>query len=312
MKITHSEWATPVVAVPKPDGQVRLCGDFKVTVNQALQVDQYPLPMVQDLLATLAGGKYFTKLDLSQAYLQLKLHPESLKYCVLNTHRGLYQFTRLPFGIASAPAIFQKMMDTILQGMPGVICYIDDILVTGTTVEEHLGRLEEVFQILPTEGFRMKRNKCYFLRDTYLGHRIDAKGIRPLPETIEAILKAPLPQNISRVRSFLGLLSYHRKFLPNLASTLQPLNDLLQKGRKWAWSSKCTQAVVTAKQLLTTMNVLTHYDATLSPQMPLSMDWELLFPMYCQMGQRDPLHLHLAPYQKVRKITPRLTKRLWG
>ncbi len=95
-KVTHSEWATPIVAVPKSDGKVRLCGDFKVTVNQALQVDQYPLPKVEDLFATLAGGKKFTKLDLSQAYLQLELHPDSLKYCTINTHKGLYQFMRLP------------------------------------------------------------------------------------------------------------------------------------------------------------------------------------------------------------------------
>lgn len=88
-KVTHSEWATPIVAVPKTDGQVCLCGDFKVTLNQSLNVDQYPLPKVEDLFATLAGGKKFTKLDLSQAYLQLELHPD----CMINTHKGLYQFT---------------------------------------------------------------------------------------------------------------------------------------------------------------------------------------------------------------------------
>ena len=117
-KVTHSEWATLVVAAPKSDGRYRICGDFKVTVNPALNVDQYPLPKVEDLLAMLAGGRKFTKLDLSQAYLQLELHPEARQYCTITTHRGLYQFTRLPFGISSAPAIFQKVMDTILQGAP--------------------------------------------------------------------------------------------------------------------------------------------------------------------------------------------------
>ena len=103
-KATHSEWATPIVAVPKSDRRVRLCRDFKVTINQALCVEQYPLPKVEDLLATLAGDRKFSKLDLTQAYLQLELQ----KYCTINSHRGLYQFKQLPFGIASVPALFQK------------------------------------------------------------------------------------------------------------------------------------------------------------------------------------------------------------
>ena len=137
-KIDHSDWASPIVAVMKPNGKYRICGDFKVTVNQALMVNQYPLPNAEYLFTTLAGVKKFTKLDLSQAYLQLQLEPESQKYCTINTHQGLYRYNRLPFGISSAPAIFQKIMYTILQGIPRTLCYIDDILVTGANDEEHL------------------------------------------------------------------------------------------------------------------------------------------------------------------------------
>ena len=102
-KIPSSDWAAPIVAVPKKDGTVRLCGDYKVTVNPALEVDQYPLPVPEAMFATLAGGKNFTTLDLSQAYQQLELEEESRKYLAINTHRGLYQYTRLPYGVASAP-----------------------------------------------------------------------------------------------------------------------------------------------------------------------------------------------------------------
>ena len=268
-RVTHSDWATPIVAVPKPDGRVRLCGDFKVTVNQSLSIEQYPLPRVEDLFATLAGGQKFTKLDLTQAYLQFELEPESQKYCTITTHRGLYRFKRLPFGISSAPALFQKVMDTILQGAPGAMCYIDDILVTGASEAEHLKNLEEVLRRLRAHGIRMKRNKCLFMQKSveYLGHRLDAEGIRATPEKIAAVVNAPLPKNTQQLRSFLGLLNYYRKFLPNLATIVQPLNDLLQKNRKWLWTAQCTQAVKTAKQLLTTSNLLIHYD----PSLPLKL-----------------------------------------
>ena len=197
-KVTHSEWATPVVAMPKPDGRVRLCGDFKVTVNPSMKVDQYPLPKVDDLLAMLAGGKQFTKLDLTQAYLQLTLHQDSKEYCTINTHRGLYRFNRLPFGIASAPALFQKTMDTILQVAPGAMCYIDDIFVTGPTNKAHLQNLEKVFRRLKSYGIRMKKEKCHFMRNsvTYLGHVIDSESIHATPDKIKAIVEAPIPTNV--------------------------------------------------------------------------------------------------------------------
>ena len=143
-KTHYSEWAAPIVAVPKRDGRIRVCGDYKVTVNSVLDVDQYPLPKPEDIFASLSGGKRFTVLDLTNAYNQLLLDGDSRKFVTINTHKGLYQYTRLPFGIASAPAIFQRTMDTILQGIEGVACYIDDIIVTGKTAEEHFQHLEEV------------------------------------------------------------------------------------------------------------------------------------------------------------------------
>lgn len=126
LKVTHSEWAAPIVTVPKKDGSYHICGDYKVTINPALDIDQYPLPNPTTLFASLAGGKKFTKLDLAQAYQQLLLEEESKGYTTITTHQGMYCYTRLPFGIASAPAIFQRTMDTVLQGLPNVICYIDD------------------------------------------------------------------------------------------------------------------------------------------------------------------------------------------
>ena len=243
-KVSYSEWAAPIVAVPKRDGHFRICGDYKVTINQALEVDQYPLPQPDTLFATLAGGKTFSKIDLSSAYQQLVLDEDSVQYVTVNTHRGLYQYTRLPFGVASAPAMFQQVMDQILQGIPGVICYIDDILVTGTTEAEHLQHLAEVFHRLEKHGVRVKESKCSFMQDSveYLGHRIDASGLHATKEKLQAVLHSPKPRNVQELRSFLGLLNYYGKFIPNLSTLIHPLNSLLQQGRKWAWTPECAQA----------------------------------------------------------------------
>ena len=124
------------------------CGNFKQTVNPVATLDQYPIPKIKDLFSTLSGGKSFTKLDLSQAYLQVPLDEKSKKLLVINTHKGLFRYTRLPFGVASAPGIFQLLMENVLQGIPKVVVYINDILVTGATDEEHIQTLLQVFERL--------------------------------------------------------------------------------------------------------------------------------------------------------------------
>ena len=233
--VNHSEWATPIVPIPKPDRSIRICGDYKVTVNAALHVDQYPLPIPEELFATLSGGKQFTKLDLSNAYQQLPLDKESRKMCTINTHKGLYQYSRLPFGIASAPAIFQKLMDSVLQGVPRTVCYIDDILVTGGSEEEHLRNLELVLERLKTHGITVRKSKCVFMANSveFLGHRIDAEGLHPLESKIEAMVKVPQPRNVAELKSFLGMVNYYSKFLPNLSTTISPLYALLKKNSRW-------------------------------------------------------------------------------
>jgi hypothetical protein len=239
-KVNYSEWAAPIVPVPKKDGSLRICGDYKMTINPFLLVDQYPVPNPSELLASLTCGRKFTKLDLTAAYTQMALDDESSKLVTINTHQGLYQYLRLPFGVASAPALFQRAMDGILQGIPHVVCYMDDILVTGTSAAEHAANLEEVLKRLKQHGLRLREKKCAFYQDSvqYLGHTIDCFGIHTSPKKVAAVADAPTPQNVSRLRSFLGMVNYYGKFLPDLATTLSPLYCLLRKSTPWRWGQK--------------------------------------------------------------------------
>ena len=229
--VQFASWAAPIVPVVKSDKSVRICVDFRITVNQASKLDQYPLLRIEDLFSNLSEGKTFSKLDLSQAYQQLVLSEDSKQYMVINTHKGLYRYNRLPFGVSSAPAIFQRVMESLLKGIDGVVVYIDDILVTGKTEEEHLSALGEVLTRLESAGLHLKKEKCSFLCEsvTYLGHRIDANGLSPLPEKVAAVRDAPIPKNVAELKSYLGLLSYYSKFLSNLSTVLAPLYRLLRK-----------------------------------------------------------------------------------
>ncbi|KAG8174243.1 hypothetical protein JTE90_025808 [Oedothorax gibbosus] len=260
--VQYSDWATPVVPVLKSNGNVRLCGDFKLTVNVATELKCYPLPNVEDLFARLSGGVTFSKIDLSDAYCQLELDDSSKDLLVINTHRGLFQYCRLPFGVASAPAIFQREMDKLLQGHDRALCYLDDLLVTGDSAEDHLRNLDSILTTLQTAGIKLHPSKCSFMQPSveYLGHRIDAEGLHPIQTKVEAIERAPDPTNVDELRSFLGLLTYHAKFLPNMSTMLAPLYQLLNKDQQWRWGAVEKQSFREAKRKLTTSSLLVHFD----------------------------------------------------
>ena len=147
----------------KKNGSVRLCGDFKVTLNPVLNIEQYPLPKVEDNFASLAGGKRFSKLDLKDAYLQMVMSDDSKRLFTINTHKGLFRYNRLVFGVASAAALWQRAMDHVLQGIKCCRCMLDDMVVTGATRDEHLCNLRAVLNRLKPYGLRLNRHKCKFL-----------------------------------------------------------------------------------------------------------------------------------------------------
>ena len=194
-RVTYSEWGTPLVPVAKPDGGVRICGDYKVTVNPQLHVAHHPMPNIHDMQAVLGGCRIFSKVDLKAAFQQLLMDEKSQEMCTVNTHLGLFRPKRLPFGIASSPALWQQTMDRIFNGLPGVFCFIDDILVAGRDEKEHRDRLVAVLSRLRDKGIRIKKEKCQFHVGSveYLGFRVDGEGVHKTQEKISAITNGKGP-----------------------------------------------------------------------------------------------------------------------
>lgn len=256
-----SDWASPLVPINKPDGSLRICADYKSTLNPSLLVDRYPLPKIEDVLVNLNGNMYFSKLDLSQAYNQIELD-DSKRYTVVNTHLGLFQYNRLVYGLSSSVGIFQRIMTTLLGNIPNVQIFLDDVIIGGRSKEEHLHALETVFQRLLKKGLKLKKSKCVFLAKevTYLGYVVSREGIKPDMTKVNAIIKMRQPQNISELRSFLGTVNFFGRFIKNLSSMLSPLYKLLRKSVDWYWCSECDRAFEHVKRALSSAGVLSHYN----------------------------------------------------
>uniref|UniRef100_A0A3B3TFN7 Gypsy retrotransposon integrase-like protein 1 n=1 Tax=Paramormyrops kingsleyae TaxID=1676925 RepID=A0A3B3TFN7_9TELE len=266
--IKHSEWAAPVVPVVKRDGTIRLCGDYKVTVNQATNADVYPLPRIEEVLATLSGGKLFSKIDLASAYQQVLLDEDSKKYTTINTQKGLFVYNRLCFGVNSAVSIFQRIMENLMKNL-NVVVYLDDLLVMGKDEAQHLKNLDNVLRRLQKHGLRVKKSKCEFGKTQveYLGHVLDGKGVYPSKDKVRAIHEAPAPTDVKELRAFLGLVNYYGRFVPRQSTVLSPLYRLLKEQTTWKWGKPEQDSFNKCKELLTSDKVLVHYD----PNLPLTL-----------------------------------------
>lgn len=271
-RVYYASCACPIVPVQKKDSEnatdkvkIRITGNFAATYNKCAEVYKYPIPKIEDLHAALRGCTVFSVLDMSQAYHQIPISDESQKYMTINTHLGLFSFTRLPNGVHSGPAVFQQIMDTVLSGAPKTICYLDDILVAGANAEDHLRNLALVFQRLYEAGFRLRKEKCRFecSKVTYLGHVLDAEGLHPTEDKVRAVQEAPSPKDETQLKSFLGLLMFYSRFIPFHSKLLAPLNRLLRNNVQWTWGKIEENAFCGAKKALLNSQTLVHYDSDL-------------------------------------------------
>jgi len=254
VEASNSEWRSPIFTVPKGENGYRIVTDFRA-VNQILEPEHYPLPNATELLTFINGARYFSKIDLAAAFNQLKLAAESRKYTAFTVPTlGHFHFKRLPFGIASAPAVMQKSIETALGGSlyTRAVVYIDDILVFSKTLSEHYEDVKCVLQALEAHGFRIRGEKSQLcVNETeYLGHVVSASGIRPLRSNVKPIEEFPKPATVKQLRRFLGLCAYYARYIKNYAERTEPLNKLLRRNQEFVWNENCHTSFMELKQEL--------------------------------------------------------------
>lgn len=251
---SNSEWSSPIVLVPKKDGSLRFCIDFR-KINAVSKFDPYPMPRIDEMVEKLGKAKYISTLDLCKGYWQVPLAPESKEITAFRTPLGHFQFTVMPFGLQGAPATFQRLMNQVLRGAENfAAAYLDDIVIYSQNWEEHLGHLRWVIEKLQQAGLSANPKKCALAKQEtkYLGYHLGSGVLRPQVEKVEAIMQCTPPATKKQVRSFLGLIGWYRRFIPDFSTKAAVLTELTKKAspNKVRWTPTCEEAFNHLKQAL--------------------------------------------------------------
>lgn len=253
-------WCSPIVIVRRKDGSYRFCIDFR-KINAFSEKDAYPIPQVNPTLDKLRNSIFFSKIDLRNGYWNIPLAEESRPITAfVIPGRGLFQFKVMPFGLHSASATFQRTIEKVLGPELGVsaFVYLDDVIVLGKTVDEHLQNVRRILKRLREANLKVNNEKSEFFKRKihYLGHIVAASGIHTDPEKVKSILAIPIPKNITDLRRFMGVISWYRRFIPDCSTLTQPLTRLLHKKHRWEWGSEQNEAFETLKERLSSAPVL--------------------------------------------------------
>jgi hypothetical protein len=259
---SQSPWSFPVVVVDKADGTKRFCVDFR-KLNKITKPMSYPLPLIDDILAMLGQAKFYTCLDLKSGYWQVRMDEKDKEKTAFACHKGLFQFRVMPFGLSNAPSIFMMLMNSVLQGLESFSCaYLNDVIIFSKTAEEHKQHIKQVFNRFHEHSLKLKLKKCkFFASETeYLGFQIGSEGIRPKPEKVQAIKDMVPPTNVREVRSFIGMCSYYRRFVPKFSQIAEPFIALTRKFARFRSTENCQYAFDLLKKCLSEAPMLTYPD----------------------------------------------------
>ena len=301
IRYSRSPWSSPVVPIRKKDGTLRLCIDYR-KLNKVTKSDRFPMPSMTDLVFSLHGARYFTTLDLVKGYYQVPLDPSTADCTAFSTSSNHYQFKRLSFGLKNAPAAFQREMQEVLREFESsqVIVYIDDILILGRTYEEHLDLVDRVLQTLEHYGMKIKPEKCSWIKTEvkFLGHIVGRNGVRKSPEYVESVVDFPRPENVKQLRSFLGLVNFQRKFIPNCSVLSKPLTQWMGKPdrTRLQWNNDMDKAFSDLKEEMKADIELVYPDYALTATpMELSCDASLYGAGAC-LAQRQGDQMRVIGY----------------
>ncbi|XP_039761835.1 uncharacterized protein LOC120634993 [Pararge aegeria] len=270
IKPSTSPWSSPIWIVPKKldaSGQRkwRVVIDYR-KLNDITIGDSYPIPNISEILDQLGKCKYFSTLDLASGFHQIKIAERDAPKSAFSVPQGHFEFTRMPFGLKNAPATFQRLMNTALSGLQGIQCfvYLDDIVIYSYDLDTHMRNLSNIFDRLRKFHLKLQPDKCEFLRRevSYLGHIITDEGVKPNPEKTRAVEEFPIPKRPKDIKSFLGLVSYYRRFIPNLSKIAKPLTTLLKKDISFVWGNEHQLAFEHLKNALISAPILAYPDFT--------------------------------------------------
>ena len=261
-------WVSPVVCAPKKNGDIRLCVDMR-RANAAVLRERHPMPTLDDILHEMTGARVFSKLDLAQSFHQIELDESSRIITTFVTHKGLCRYKRLMFGISCAPEMHQRVIQQVLEGCEGVRNIADDIIVYAPTLEQHDRRLDAVLRRLQDAGLKLNGEKCQFgmTELTFMGHRLSRAGVTATDDKVDAVLRAREPRTASEVRSFLGLVTFLGRFIPDLSTISAPLRDLTKSGVAWRWGKQEGDSFSELKRKLADRNVLAYFSQTAETQL---------------------------------------------
>ena len=251
-----SQYVSPVLLVEKADGSLRFVTDFRRMNAENIVPEPATLPRIDCSLESIGSSQptLFTTLDMLKGFWQVPIEESSKQYTAFITHDGVFEYNRMPFGLANSPACFMRLMTSVLQGLMWEIClvYIDDIIVFSKDFSQHLDRLQQVFDRIRAANLKLKPKKCAFLRSEikFLGHIISAQGLHPLPDKIKAIEQFPPPSTMKEVQAFLGLVGYYRKFIKGFAEIAGPLHKLTKKDTPFQWNAEQNEAFLLLRTAL--------------------------------------------------------------